>query len=252
MSRIPPPSGATSDKSFADRRYLVDEKRSSPRNFPRKTTRFITSGARENSGFRDSQQRDTKSTFKKDLGRAACVAVDETDNSDVDKLKAAASSAVKMEQRLKDVEVERARELGELQKMMSSLQRKEEELSKFVSAVQKRRQETDPYEKAQARIQELERELQKALDQSLMDTEHRRLREDAARLNGYFERIAAAVEKVKSAEKEVIALADGDEEDSAPSGPSSSDTEHVTKLTEEMLGEAEELKVQLNMETSKR
>lgn len=94
---------------------------------------------------------DTGSSLKKQMNRAAGLKMEDVDTADVDKLRKAAAEAVKMEARLKEVEVERAKELRELQVMMSSLQRKEEELSKFVSSVQKRRQETDPYEKVRAR-----------------------------------------------------------------------------------------------------
>lgn len=90
------------------------------------------------------------STLRKEMGRVTGLALSDVDTADVDKLRAAAAGAVKMEARLQEVEVERARELRELQQMMSNLQRKEEELSKFVTAVQKRRQETDPYEKVRA------------------------------------------------------------------------------------------------------
>lgn len=54
---------------------------------------------------------------------------------------------------------------------------------------------------AQLRIEELEEELQKALDQSLMDQEHRRLREESSCLNALFKRVEEAVERVQNASK---------------------------------------------------
>ena len=86
-------------------------------------------------------------TLKKEMGNSVGLRLEDVDTADVDKLRAAATGAIKMQVRLREVEVDRARELRELQQMMSNLQRKEEELSKYVTAVQKRRQETDPYEK---------------------------------------------------------------------------------------------------------
>lgn len=112
------------------------------------SSKLPSKGSKLNSSMSSPTKKgDNGSSLRKEMGRAAGLQMNDVDSADIDKLREAAREAVKMEARLNEVEVERARELRELQVMMSSLQRKEEELSKFVSSVQKRRQETDPYEK---------------------------------------------------------------------------------------------------------
>ena len=172
MSRIPAPYGLSPEKA---RQYgsvykgaggikgASDGSSSdSIRASPRFTSKRAPQTANSNSGVRSStsglakaggvtaktsSNKDEVGTLKKDMAKAVGISLKDVDTADVDKLRQAAAAAIKMEQRLREVEQERANELRELQEMMSSLQRKEEELSKFVTTVQKRRQETDPYEK---------------------------------------------------------------------------------------------------------
>jgi len=278
MSRIPAPYGLSPEKArqygnvYKGGKAADGSSSDSIRASPRFTTKRAPQTANSNSrsglqgpagnggGGHNSKvgggikAKEEVGTLRKELGKVVGISLNDVDTADVDKLRQAAAAAIKMEQRLKEVEQERANELRELQTMMSNLQRKEEELSKFVTAVQKRRQETDPYEKAQAKIADLERELQKALDQTLLDEEHRRLREESSHLHGLFTRIEEAVDKVQQAnqavfvgtEDEMAALQAAEEQKRAKT------KEEIASLAAEMLAETEGLKTQLNSETNKR
>eukprot|EP00951_Prasinocladus_malaysianus_P021269 scaffold175446_cov34-Prasinocladus_malaysianus.AAC.1 len=141
VSSIPaPPGSASSDR----RRSAVNHR---PGSSTRKSVEFGSSKNNNNnagSSLRKSvdvgnsqlpwapgknKQDSGKSTLKKDMGKAMGLKIEDVDTADVERLKAAAANAIQLEERLMEVEVERATELRELQEMMSSLQAKEEELS---------------------------------------------------------------------------------------------------------------------------